>query len=209
MGEHSADDVEDVLQGSAQQRTDGWYQRLGWWHYGPVIHIQRGVCFYARRTGNVRALFTLTGQMHYTALLVIPLGSRHHLGHGAHEVFVCDGYRVDIKHKFLRWRVDLRVAASQCTQGSLWTHGLYVRATITWQAKGDRLFERCWGSSTSCTLRKKKVFLWGLYQAIHLESLSNIPTHLSASSSTKASEGGGLHCLVWIFRMSLLACHTK
>lgn len=34
----------------------------------------------------------LTVQMHYTAMMVLPLGSRHHLGHGAHKVFVCDGY---------------------------------------------------------------------------------------------------------------------
>lgn len=58
-------------------------------------------------TGNVRIMFALlkrqpfVKKMYNTVILVTPLGSRHHLGHGAHEVFVCDSYGVDIQHKFL------------------------------------------------------------------------------------------------------------
>lgn len=142
MWENSADHVEDVLQGNAQQRTNGRYQGLGWWHYCPKNHNQHYVYLYARTKhwkckNNVRTLkeTAICKKMYNTVILVTPLGSRHHLGHGAHEVFVCDSYGVDIQHKFLWWRVDLRIATSQCTQGSLWTHSLDVRAAITWQTK--------------------------------------------------------------------------
>lgn len=64
-------------------------------------------------------MFTLTVKTHRSAMLALPLGSRHHLGHGAHEVFARDGYGVDVKHELLRRRVDLRVATSQRAQGGL------------------------------------------------------------------------------------------
>lgn len=134
MWEHSADCVKDVLQDGAQQRTNSRYQGLGGWHYCPKNHNQH--CIYLKAICKNQALETcLHYIVHYTVILVIPLGSRHHLGHGRHKVFVCDRDGIDIKHKFLRWGVDLWVATPQCTQSGLWTHCLDVCPTITWQAE--------------------------------------------------------------------------
>lgn len=36
-----------------------------------------------------------------TNLISLPLCSRHHLGHGGHEVFGCDCDRINIKQQFL------------------------------------------------------------------------------------------------------------
>lgn len=72
--------------------------------------------------------------------LVLPLGSRHHLGHGGHKVYVCDGNRINIKNKFLWWGVDLWIAAPKCTQCCFWTHCLDVCSAITYQGETHRLF---------------------------------------------------------------------
>lgn len=132
-----------------------------------------------------------------TPILVIPLGSRHYFWHCTNKVFVCNRNRVDIEHEFLRRIVDLWVSPSQSTQSSLWAYSLDVSATITWEAKTEK---RVVASASASSV---------LISIQSCYSDTNIPTHLSASSSKKVSEGGGVHCLVWIFRMSFLACHTK
>lgn len=99
-------------------------------------------------TEIVQKMFTILkkwhlAKMYCAVILFIPLGSRHHLGHSTHKVFVCDNYGADIKDKFLWWRVDLRVATSQCTQGCLWTHSFDVCSTISWQRETD-FYEAQW-----------------------------------------------------------------
>ncbi|TNN36156.1 hypothetical protein EYF80_053683 [Liparis tanakae] len=67
--------------------------------------------------------------------VVVPLGGRHHLGHGGQKVVAGDGDGVDVQHQLLRRGVDLRVAAAQRAQGGLRAHGFDVGAAVTWRTK--------------------------------------------------------------------------
>lgn len=139
-------------------------------------------------------------KMDRTLILDIPLGSRHYLWHCAHKVFVCDRNGVDIEHKFLWGSIDLWVSPPQCTQSGLRAHSLDICTTITWEAKRHNMLLPMIHTPNCVTLFESTVFI--IFKI-------NIPTHLSASSSKKVSERGGVHCRVWIFKMSFLACHTK
>lgn len=95
---HSADRVEDVLQGGAQQRTYGRNQGLGWRHHSSENHNGHDVYIFREKCLNSlnRKKRKKTEERKKQ-----PLGSWHHLGHGRHKVFACDGNGVDIKYEFL------------------------------------------------------------------------------------------------------------
>jgi len=110
MWEQSADVVEEVLEGGAQERTDGRRQGLGWRHHGPEEHnhvylktLDMEEDDVLQRDPDLRSV---------PVRVVVPLGGRHHLGHGGQKVVAGDSDRVDVQHELLRRGVDLRVATA-------------------------------------------------------------------------------------------------
>lgn len=107
-----------------------------------------------------------------------------------------------------RWsRHRARVSARKSRSAGIAVAGRTERplSTRPWCQRRNNL-----GSKRQRKKMAASVSVSGVFISIpssHLDT--NIPTHLSASSSKKESDGGGVHCLVWIFRMSFLACRKK